>query len=81
MIRLTGKNIEVPLQNVHVPVTVGNVVTFSFFHSPRANRDPLSHTVSIHRVRHDIDLFNNTNCISFEKSMCFSFLNLIYLIS
>jgi hypothetical protein len=69
MIRLSGKNIKVPLQNVHIPVTVGNIVTFS--HNPHT-RASSSYTVSIHHVRHDIDWFNNTNSISFEESMYFS---------
>jgi hypothetical protein len=67
MIRLSGKNTKVPLQNVHIPVTVGNIVTFVC-----ATRDSSSrNTISILRVRHDIDWFNNTNHISFEKSMYF----------
>jgi hypothetical protein len=70
MIRLSGKNIQVPLQNVHIPVTVGNIVTFS--HSPHT-RALSSNTVSIRHVRHDVDWFNNTNSISFEESMYFSF--------
>jgi hypothetical protein len=70
MIRLSGKNIEVPLQNVHVPVTVGNIVTFSY--TPHAKRDVSSDTVSIHRVRHDVDWFNNTSYkSSSDKSMYF----------
>jgi hypothetical protein len=69
-IRLSGKYIEVPLQKVHIPVTVGNIVTFSC--TQYANREPSSNTVSIHRVRYDVDWFN-TNYISFEKSMHFSF--------
>jgi hypothetical protein len=67
MIRLSGKNSKVSLQNVHIPVTVGNIVTFMC-----ASRDSSSsNTVSILRVRHDVDWFNNTNHISFEKSMYF----------
>jgi hypothetical protein len=73
LFRLSGKDIEVPLQNVHIPVTVGNIVTFSFLYTPQAKR-ALGDTVLIHRVRHDVDWFNNT--ISIEKSMYFSYLNL-----
>jgi hypothetical protein len=67
MIRLSGKNIKVPFQNVHIPVTVGNIVTFTSVTRDLSSRD----AVSILRVRHDIDWFNNTNHISFEKSMYF----------
>jgi hypothetical protein len=81
MIRLSGKHLKVPLQNVHVPITVGNIVTFSFSYTPHAKREPSSSDrVSIHRVRHDIDWFNNY--ISIEKrSMYCSFYIGIYLIS
>jgi hypothetical protein len=74
MTRLSGKNIEVPLQNVHVPVTVGNIVTFSYFYTPHSKREPCSDRVSVHRIRHDVDWFNNTNYISVEKGMLFLFL-------
>jgi hypothetical protein len=73
MIRLSGKHIEVPLQNVHIPVTVGNIVTFSYFCTPHAKRELSSDRVSIHRVRHDVDWFNKSNYISFGKSMYLSF--------
>jgi hypothetical protein len=69
MIRLSGKNIDIPLQNVHIPVTVGNIVTFSY--TLHTNRAPSSSTVSIHHVRHDVDWLNNTYAIGFEKSMYF----------
>jgi hypothetical protein len=70
MLRLSGKNTKVPLQNVHIPVTVGNIVTFACARDS-ARRKP----VSILYVRHDVDWFyNNTNHISFEKSMYFSFI-------
>jgi hypothetical protein len=67
MIRLSGKNIKVPFQNVHIPVTVGNIVTFTSVTRDSSSRN----TVSILHVRHDIDWFNNTNHISFEKSIYF----------
>jgi hypothetical protein len=47
MLRLSGKNIQVPAQNVHVHVSVGNVVTFTY------SRSPLM--VTICRIRYDID--------------------------
>jgi hypothetical protein len=77
MIRLSGKSIEVPLQNVQVPVTVGNIVTFSFSFSytSQSKREPSSSDrVSILHVRHDVDWFNNSYYIGIEKSMCFSFI-------
>jgi hypothetical protein len=70
MIRLSGKTIEVPLQNVHIPVTVGNIVTFACATRVSSRSD----TVSILHVRHDVDWFNNHDHIRFEKSMYFSFI-------
>jgi hypothetical protein len=55
---------------VHVPVTIGNIVTFSYTQS---KKEP-ANIITIHRVRHDIDWFDKKyNAIGIEKSLALSF--------